>query len=164
MTASFLTSLTLVAILGKIVNPRITGQPGKGMIELQLAFEKSKGLEIISRWGSDGIIAFNQLIFVDYLYPVAYSIFFASLYAYQAVQKKSISPIDEKIIYLPFIAGFLDWIENTMELFFVNSPQTFSNELFFTHSIIALIKWVLVIGILLLTLKQLTVNFTYRNK
>jgi hypothetical protein len=40
----------------------------------------------------------------------------------------------------PYISIF-DWIENTLEILFINNHIEFSNTLFFIHSIIASLKW-----------------------
>jgi len=56
------------------------------------------------------------------------------------------------LLFLPFLAGIFDWIENTLELFFINNPTEFSNILFFIHSLIASLKWLIlpiVVGFLI---------------
>ncbi|SFV53705.1 hypothetical protein MNB_SM-4-389 [hydrothermal vent metagenome] len=141
---STVTTLVLFTVVMFIVNPFIDGKNGMDVLALQLAFNKDLGIDIINGWTHIGIEKFNQFIFTDYLYALSYSIFFASILS-ALIIKKSMQNISKYklIIYLPFIAGLLDWIENTLELFFINNPIEFSEILFFIHSIVAISKWLI---------------------
>lgn len=139
-------SLIAMSIMFVIVmfyaNPIIDGGNGSGLLKLQLAFDKQTGIAIINSWGTSGIARFNQWIFTDYLYAVSYAVFFASVLSILIVKKGK----EEYLVYrfggyLAFVAGLLDWIENTMELFFVNNSSGFPSVLFFIHSIFATVKW-----------------------
>jgi hypothetical protein len=139
-------SLVLMSVMFTIVmffvNPQIDGSDGIGIIKLQLSFSKEAGIGIIYGWGESGIAHFKQWIFTDYIYAFSYSVFFASLLSMLILKKgKSKSPAYTWVVYLAFVAGVFDWIENTMELFFLNNPTNFPNTLFFIHSIIATLKW-----------------------
>jgi hypothetical protein len=139
-------SLALMSIMFVIVmlfvNPSIDGGNGTGVIKLQLSFDKESGIEIINSWGQSGIENFNQWIFTDYIYALAYSVFFASLLSLLILKKGKETFLPYKsAVYLAFIAGFFDWVENTIELMFVNNPSEVSNTLFFLHSIVASLKW-----------------------
>lgn len=139
-------SLALMSIMFVIVmfvvNPSIDGRNGAGVIKLQLSFERESGIKIVNSWGKAGIKNFNQWIVTDYIYALAYSVFFASLLSFLILKKgKGKNFAYKSIVYLAFIAGLLDWIENTIELLFVNNPSQVSNTLFFLHSIVALVKW-----------------------
>lgn len=125
-----------------VVNPMIDGENGFGVIALQLSFHKEAGVEIIQNWGTSGISNFKKWIFTDYLYALSYALFLASLLSWLIVKKgKEKNPSYTRVVYLPFCAGLLDGIENTMELFFINNPADFSSLVFFLHSIIASLKW-----------------------
>ena len=140
---STLVTLIMFTVVMFIVNPSIDGKNGMGVIELQLSLNKEVGIEIINSWTQSGIENFNQLIFTDYIYALAYSIFFASILSVLILKKSKQNILKYKlIVYLPFIAGLFDWIENTLELSFINNPIEFSNILFFIHSIIASLKWI----------------------
>ncbi len=139
-------SLALMSIMFVIVmfyvNPSIDGGNGLGVIKLQLSFDKEAGIEIIHSWGKDGVERFRQWIITDYIYAFAYSAFFASLLSFLILKKGKATYRAYTIsVYLAFVAGFLDWVENTIELTFINNPSDFSSTLFFAHSIIALLKW-----------------------
>jgi hypothetical protein len=136
-------ALIMFTIVMFIVNPSIDGKNGMGVLSLQLVFDKEVGIEIINNWTQSGIENFNKLIFTDYIYALGYSIFFASILSVLILKKSKQNILKYKlIVYLPFIAGLFDWIENTLELLFINNPIEFSNTLFFIHSIIASSKWI----------------------
>jgi len=135
--------LIMFTVVMFIVNPSIDGKNGMSVIALQLAFDKEIGIEIINNWTQLGIENFNQFIFTDYIYALSYAIFFASILSVLILKKSKQNIVKYKlIIYLPFIAGLFDWIENTLELLFIKNPIEFSKTLFFIHSIIASLKWI----------------------
>ena len=154
-------TLIMFAVVMFIVNPSIDGKNGMSVLALQLAFDKEVGIEIINTWGKSGIENFKQLIFTDYIYALGYSFFFASILSVLILKKSKQNSSKYKfIIFLPFIAGLFDWIENTLELLFIHNPIEFSNTLFFIHSIIASLKWIalpiVVIFIIKLSLQDST--------
>ena len=135
-------TLIMFTVVIFIVNPLIDKQGGISVLQLQLAFDKQVAINIVNSWGTYGIENFNELIFTDYIYAFSYSLFFASLFSYLLIKSEKHNHKAYKwLIVLAFTAGLLDWIENSLELFFINNQQTFSDTLFFTHSIIASLKW-----------------------
>ena len=142
LIGSLISMTMMFAIVIFYANPHIDGGNGSGLIKLQLAYDKNAGIDIINSWGAAGIDHFNQWIFTDYLYAVSFSVFFASLLSILIVKKGKEEYLAYRtVVYLAFVAGLLDWIENTMELFFVNNSSEFSGVLFFLHSIVATVKW-----------------------
>jgi len=167
LLSSLILMLIMFTIIMFFVNPLIDGVNGIGVIELQLSFTKEAGVEIINMWGSSGIEYFRQWIFVDYIYAFSYSIFFASLLSMLILKKaKDTSLAYTWVVYLAFIAGAFDWIENTIELFFFRDPSDFSSTLFFFHSILATLKWlavpVVVVYIFVLLIKSNKVDINVR--
>jgi len=140
-TAFFMSIMFIIVMF--FVNPLIDSGHGLSVISLQLSFDKNIGLKILDAWGDKGITNFKQWIFTDYIYAISYSLFFASFLSFLIVKKgKEKSSSYRRLIYLAFIAGLFDCIENTMQLFFVNNPIHYSESLFFIHSIISSVKWI----------------------
>lgn len=139
-------SLALMIIMSSIVmlyvDPAIGGGAGISVIQLQLSFDKSVGQQIVNSWGLAGVANFNKLIVADYIYAFSYALFFASLLSW-LILKKGVEKIGafKFAVYFSFFAGFLDWVENTIELLFVNYPDAVSQGLFFVHSIVSTVKW-----------------------
>jgi hypothetical protein len=151
-------ALAIMFITMLIINSCIDGQRGKGVLELQLSFNKEKGIAIVGSWGANGPGRFNKLIVFDYLYAVSYSFFLASTLSL-LILKHGLdgNPYSQRFVYLPFIAGTLDWVENAMEIPFVNHPETYPDFLFYLHSIVAVTKWAIV-GIAVLAISLLWVK------
>lgn len=142
VVSSLALTVVMLLIVMLVLNPHIDGTDGLSVIKLQIAFHKAAGIAIISNWGGSGIAHFNQWIFSDYIYAFSYSLFLASLLSLLLLkQGKGNSIAESWVIYLPFIAGTFDAIENTLEWVFINDPENFSTVLFFFHSIIATLKW-----------------------
>ncbi len=132
---SMITTLIMAYIVMVVFDPMVDGKDGLSVIALQLAFEKSKGIQIVSSWD---IEAFNKGIVLDYLYALSYMVFFASLVAWLE-KKRDISP--SLFPYIALSAGVFDWIENSLELWFLHDVEAFSSTLFFIHSIFSTLKW-----------------------
>jgi len=142
----------LLTIILMILNSRAIPSGSPGIIALQLAFTKSTFVSIINQWGIAGVTHFLNTIWIDYIYPVAYAIFFSSFIARLTI-KLDKSPTKFHIIFvLPFIAGFLDWCENTLHIILLSNVNNISGIMIFTASIFALIKWLIVIFSVLIIL------------
>ena len=138
--------LSMLVIVMVFINPKIDGANGMGLIDLQLCFDKAKGLAIIENWGLQGRNNFINLIYTDYIYAVSYVLFFSALMSFVKLKK----------VYwiIPIFAGLSDWLEDSMEILFINNPQGFSDTLFVVHSFVASAKFVfLATTILVIVLK-----------
>jgi hypothetical protein len=137
-----------------VINPIIDGADGLGLITLQLSFDKSAGIAIVNSWGESGVTYFNQWIFSDFIYAFSYALFFASLLSFVMSKKgKIVTKTYKKTLYLPLLAGLLDWLEDSMELVFINNQISYSDQLFFVHSLVASTKFALIIITLILLVK-----------
>ena len=142
LTGSLIAMLLMFAIVMFYANPLIDGGNGASLLKLQLAFDKQSGIAILDSWGSGGAARFTQWIFTDYLYAVSYAVFFSSLLSMLIVKKAKQNIAGYRLaVYLAFIAGLLDWTENTLEIIFVNHAAAFPESLFFLHSTVAAAKW-----------------------
>jgi len=132
-----ITTLIMAYIVMAVVNPMIDKKDGFSVIALQVSFFKENGINIISNWD---IEAFRKWIFTDYIYALSYMLFFSSLASWIAKLKNITAGIYP---YIAVVAGIFDWIENSLELWFLNNVDTFSPILFFIHSILSTIKWLI---------------------
>ena len=132
---SLIATLIMGFVVMYIVNPLIDGKNGLDVIALQLAFSKERALEIIASWDINN---FKRFIIFDYIYALCYMLFFASLILWLG-KKRGINTT--KFAYIAILAGVFDWIENSLELWFLNNQDSFSSTLFFIHSILATLKW-----------------------
>ncbi|MDY6904329.1 MAG: hypothetical protein SWH61_06560 [Thermodesulfobacteriota bacterium] len=123
--------------------------PEKVLI-LQTTFSQEKFLSIIGAWKLGGLLPlFKAHFYVDYFHPVWYSVFLASLMAI-GFNVNNISEKYNRLLMIPFIAGFLDLVENTMELIILSNIARASRAKIVAGALAANIKWLLVgIGILI---------------
>ena len=138
---SALCTVIMFVIVMFFVNPLIDTENGIGVLKLQLAFSKEYAIGVVHLWGVDGVENFQKYIFTDYMYAFCYSLFFASLLSYLSRQRGK--KLASWVFYLPFIAGALDMLENSMEIAFLHGMDGFSDEVFFFHSLVATFKWMI---------------------
>lgn len=158
LIGSMIMTTIMFTVVMFLVNPAIDSHNGFGVLKLQIAFDKEVAIDIVESWGVHGVEQFQKLIFTDYLYALSYSIFLASLISYLTRYKNIKNEIYKFVIYLVFLAGLIDWIENTMELFFLDNMIEYSSNMFFMHSILASIKWlalpIILSTVIILVLKK----------
>jgi hypothetical protein len=143
--------LSMLVIVMLFINPKIDGANGMGLIDLQLCFDKLKGIEIIENWGLQGRNNFINLIYTDYIYAVSYVLFFIALMSCVKLKKA--------YWLIPILAGLSDWLEDSMEIVFINNPQGFSDALFVVHSFVASAKFVFIIfAVVVIVLKIRKIN------
>ena len=155
---SLIAMSVMFMIVMLVVNPLIDGDTGLGVLQLQLAFSSQLGAHIVSQWGELGISNFQRFIVADYLYALSYSVFFASVLSVLIIRKGKQHQLGYTwVVYLAFVAGLFDWIENSIQLLFISNPEMVSNSLFIAHSVLASLKWAAVpiaVGYILVLLRQ----------
>ena len=129
------TTAIMAFIVMVLFDSMVDGKNGLDVIALQLAFSKEIGASIVSSWNVE---AFKNGIVLDYIYALSYMLFFASLMLWLAKEKGVPSGI---YAFIAIFAGVCDWIENSLELWFLSDIEGFSSALFFVHSIVATLKW-----------------------
>ncbi len=141
--------LIMFGVVMFTVNPLIDNGDGLEVIGLQVSFDKQAGAEIVSHWN---VQAFKQWIFTDYIYALCYTLFFTSLLLWLMKVKGKDNSWYMIFVYVAIFAGLSDWIENSLELWFLDDIDGFSQGLFWTHSMIATLKWlalpVVLVGII----------------
>lgn len=125
-----------------------SGSPG--IIALQFAFSKSRFIQILDLWGTAGISGYLRHLWIDFLFPIAYALTFASLIALFNRYNKQYN----SAIFFPFLAMGLDWLENILHLVILANPTRISMLSVISSGIISVIKWVLVFFSLFLILVQ----------
>ncbi len=153
---SVVSSLVLTLILIKIDN-MAAGPSGMGVSYLQLSFTKENFLRIISLWGDYGVELFLTTIWIDYIYPVTYSLLIAGGMAISEFKLeengKIFSRFGQKLFILPFFAAVSDMIENSLHVYIL--VNRFYNEyIILAASIAASVKWFLIIISLMIFLKR----------
>lgn len=125
----------------------LAGASGGGMsvIGLQLAFTPENFLAVVEGWGAAGVAQFQQTIWLDYLFPVAYAVLLASLLARLTAWPDRPPDRARLILFaLPFVAALCDYLENALHLILLSDPPVFPAGTVLLASVVAAIKWVLI--------------------
>lgn len=149
-SASFFVLTAFVMITtDSLVRPE--GCPG--IIPLELAFTKSAFGEIVSRCGNAGVRSHIILVWVDYIFIIAYTGFLANLLG--SVTRGADRDRSLAIFSLPLLAGILDVIENTLILNQLSNTETLSETVILAASTAALLKFLLLAAAVVLTIYYL---------
>jgi len=136
------TFFILTAFVMLILDAQIRPAGCPDMISLELAFIKSAFNQILNECGTDGVRSHLIMIWVDYLFIIAYTGFLANLLG------SLLKGIDYgralTFFSLPIIAGVLDVIENTLLLIQLQNTGSLNGALIFLASSAAAIKFVLI--------------------
>ena len=116
-----------------------------GILALQFCPTPAKFTEIIQQWGEGGLSGYRAAMRLDYLFPAAYGLFFASLISRLDYGRTGISPF----FFFPLAAALFDWLENSIHLLITRDPGAISTGLVTFSFIITISKWLLLLAVVL---------------
>lgn len=161
---SFGLSFLFVLITGLLMRPSssclITPYTSLGIVDLELAFNQVWAEKILKHWeattctnalslASNGRGAATINIILDFPFLIAYTWFFIVLVMLTATKKDRLTQFTSLLIYVCFLTGILDVIENvSMLLFIFDLPL--SSYLFAVPATIKFSLILLLIGIVLI--------------
>lgn len=123
--------------------------PPYGVLDFEFAWVPEQVLIIFASWGPSGMAAETLVTYWDFLYIVGYGsfIFGAILLVTRRLEGK-LQEIGLWMTLTPILAGIFDIIENINLLVMLDTAPTFSSIVPFIASLMALIKFsVLILGI-----------------
>ena len=125
---------------------------GDGILTLQLTFSGEEFRRLAEAWEEQDLLAiyFNHF-YLDFLYPIIYGTFIASLLA-KAMTLKNISQRANFLITLPFVAALLDMTENSLHIYMLTDFSRISDSMVWVSGAITHTKWVLAMGAFALAL------------
>jgi hypothetical protein len=147
-TLVFSTLLTVILALFVIlvVDPYIEGEHGASIVTLQRSFDRNSADTVLATWGSDAAARFNRSIWVDYLFALVYPVALASWLLLLISKKGLLSSVYcRSSIYIALSAGLFDWIEDSMELWYINKTSELPEIFFFLHSLAASAKFTAIV-------------------
>lgn len=118
---------------------RPSGCPG--IIPLELAFTKSAFGNIVAQCGAAGVRSHIILVWVDYIFIIAYTGFLTNLLG--SLTREMDRDRALAIFSIPLLAGILDIIENTLILNQLSNTDTLSETVILAASTAALVKFLL---------------------
>ena len=118
-----------------------------GVIELELAFSEERFNHIVHDWTKAGTLGMQRRnLWFDLLFPFAYATFLCGLLGLLAM-RSSDPPRAGLVVLLmlPLVAGALDWIENGLLIWLLQSMDGQRQLLVTTASVVASAKWILLL-------------------
>jgi hypothetical protein len=111
-----LAALFLFNILFFQLEQKVHGGTGISSIMLQFAFSSARFFEIVMSWLPEGALYWQQLLWLDMLYPIVYVTFLIALLRQAKVNV---------IIFYPLTiaAGFFDILENSLHLIILSGNK-----------------------------------------
>lgn len=121
-----------------IISSKVKTPVNSGIIKLELAFFKQDFINIMNLIGQSGIEAYKKILYVDFIFPITYSVFLAST----VVSLKKLQGISQpKKGYIVLSAIIFDYIENAFHFkFLANVEDSYPFE-FFISALASSIKW-----------------------
>jgi hypothetical protein len=137
--------LTVGLLVFFTVAERAAPEGAPGVVELELAFSEARFDDIVERWAEAGTLEVQRRnLRIDLLFPFAYSfLLFGLLGAVIAPSETRPGRGLSLLLWLPFIAGLLDWLENGLLLFLLGPGGDRAHGLIVLSSTIAAVKWIL---------------------
>ncbi|MDY6825132.1 MAG: hypothetical protein SWH68_15265 [Thermodesulfobacteriota bacterium] len=137
--------------------------PPEKLLALQTTFSRETFLSIIGAWKLGGVLpAFKAHFYVDFFHPVWYSVFLASLMAI-CLNINGIHRKYDILLLIPFAAGFLDLVENTVHVVILSNIAGATRGKILAGALAATAKWLLA-GIGILIVAWLTVQWVFRGR
>lgn len=135
--------LAVTAIVMYLLDAQMLPAGCPGMLSLELAFTKGAFTDIVTACGVDGVGAHQVMIWVDYIFIFAYVGFLANLLGSLVRHLE----YDKALRYfsIAIYAGLFDVLENTLLLIELSDTSSVSGALVFITSIVALIKFALIL-------------------
>ncbi|MCI0520106.1 MAG: hypothetical protein L0Z70_07580 [Chloroflexi bacterium] len=127
---------------------------------LQLAFTPERFQSVLDQWGAAAVEAFVGGMWLDYFFPIAYALALAGWIAWLAGRRGDAPRRWALALFsLPFIAGGLDWVENSLHLLMLVALRSFPPAIVLLASLAAAVKWalagVLLLAVIVLALRRL---------
>lgn len=134
LIVSFLILIACLIAFNFIQGDHLRGKTG--LFTMQTRFTVESMQAVLTEWGKDGVRAYLNLMWVDFLFPAAYAVFLAS------AMMRTHNNTHLRAYLLPLVAGALDWVENLFHLFLLpNASQTLQPLPTFLAALAASLKW-----------------------
>lgn len=145
-TGTVILSYILLGIDQRLAND------GMGVVYLQLSFTSFNFRGVLLSWGPEGIELFLSTIWLDFIFPVAYSLLLSSTASLLLRQRTisenpSIAGFMYAACFAPFVAAAFDYIENLLHIIII-SNRLFFDVIIAAASAMAAVKFILLITVL----------------
>ncbi len=150
----YLLSGILMFILGGalmfVIDPHLKKIGLFGMVDLEFAGGVSGFTHVVREMGPEGLQFLLQWFWVDYLYPIAYGLFFyLGLKKYLPALTAS-KTVRTGLAAIPIATAVLDWCENTIEILLIRHNLAWTSYTLTLHTTVVYAKWIFALVMILL--------------
>jgi hypothetical protein len=134
-----ITTWTQLLFVNNYINPNSGRLFNPAQLQLQFAFTAEAGAEVLRSWGPGGAQRYLQVIWIDVAFALSYGPFFYMLI------KRLNGGFWWSIV--PLLEMGSNLIETSIEIYWVinHGPGNMMPGLFFFHSVVAAIKWLVLV-------------------
>ena len=114
---SMVAAFVLMLSMGNINDVLTSSQPGYDIIDFEFAFTEEKAGKILESWGPH-LHEARKSLYIDFGYLVAYALFLSSVTIFVTLSLEGTPHrIGRAVAVMPWMAAFLDGIENVCLLY-----------------------------------------------
>jgi hypothetical protein len=135
------------------ISPELSRYSSESILDLRMYYTQNEIITYFNQLGTEGRETYFYLIFLDLVYPFAYTSTFLLLYVYLGVKTGINEKILKNIFFLPFLLFLSDLIENTGSFIIL---KNFPREIF----ILKMQGYFTLVKQILLTVNLLTIGLT----
>lgn len=122
-----------------------------GYMALQLSSSVERFNEVLNIWGPENTLRYQHSMWADFLFPISYAVLFTGLLV-RVGRHREQTQFEQTVWCAPALAAILDYVENILHLILLTKGAPYSPQLVQFASTVAMIKWVLLGGVIPITL------------
>lgn len=122
---------------------------GTGMLDMMFGYSPPVVHGLLEKIGGAGRLLYSRLLLLDFAFAVAYTALQALLIT-ALLRKAAMDGLWKRLNLLPFVRSLLDFVENGILLFVLNSFPEYPQIIVYLASAITLVKLILNYGYMVL--------------
>jgi hypothetical protein len=132
-----------------------------GYMALQLSISVERFSEVLDIWGPENTLRYQHSMWADFLFPLSYATLFTGLLVWIGRHREH-SQFEQSVWFAPMLAALMDYVENILHLVLLTKGEPYSPQLVLFSSNVAMVKWVLLGGVIPITLVWATAQTLFR--
>ena len=149
LIAAVATTLLMIYFQMAFMQYLPAGAPGYMALQLSASVERFN--KVLAIWGPANVLRYQHSMWADFLFPISYAMLFTGLLVLAGRSRKQTS-FEQTVWFAPTLAALMDYIENILHMVLLTKGAPYSPQLVQFASTISMIKWVLLSGVIPITL------------
>lgn len=122
-----------------------------GYMALQLSGSVERFNEVLNIWGPENTLHYQNSMWADFLFPISYAVLFTGLLV-RVGRRREQTQFEQTVWFAPTLAALMDYAENILHIVLLTKGSPYSPQLVQFASTVSMIKWVLLGGVIPITL------------